>query len=266
MNVFFRELKAYRISMAIWIVSLSLLLVTFLSLYPSFSNDVESMKKILANLPPMIKSGIGFSMDTFFSIYGFVAYLLTFAMLAGSIQAMNLGVNIFSKEENGKTADFLITKPISRTSIFVSKFLAAFFILLITNIYFCSVAVVMSVIVSVGDFNLGTLILVLFKMGLVQLIFLAVGVLTALLIRKIKSSIAVSLPVVFGLFATGMIGAILDINEVKYLSPFKFFDAEYIINNNSYEIGFLMIELAIVVIATTISFIMFIKKDIGAAS
>lgn len=266
MNVFFRELKAYRMSTIIWTVSLSLLLVTFLSLYPSFSNDVESMKKILANLPPMVKSGIGLSMDTFFSIYGFVGYLLTFAMLAGSIQAMNLGVNIFSKEESGKTADFLITKPISRANIFINKLLAAVTVLLITNIYFCSVAVAMAVIVSVGDFNLGTLILVLLKMALVQLIFLSIGILTSLIVKKIKSSIAISLPIVFGLFATGMIGAILEIDEVKYISPFKFFDAEYIINNNSYEIGFLIAEALIVAFAIVVSFIIFTKKDIGAAS
>ena len=39
---------------------------------------------------------------------------------------MNLGIGIISKEVRDKTADFLLTKPVSRVTILVAKMMAAF--------------------------------------------------------------------------------------------------------------------------------------------
>ena len=43
-------------------------------------------------------------------------------------------VNIISKEESGKTADFLFSKPISRFKILTSKILAGVVLIILTNI------------------------------------------------------------------------------------------------------------------------------------
>lgn len=266
MNIFRRELKAYRNSTIIWVISLSLLVVMFLSLFPSFSKDVEVSKKILENLPPMVRSAMGLSAESFFSIYGFMSYLFTFVMLAGAIQAMNIGVGILSKEESGKTADFLLTKPISRFNVITNKIMASFWLIIVTNIIFCSVALMMARVVSTEDFKVDLLLLISAKLILVQIFFLALGFLVSVLIPKVKSAIAVSLPVVFSFFIGGMLGAILDSNIVKYISPFKFYDSDYIIANNHYDVQFLLIELVFVATAIVISYVIYIKKDIRSAS
>lgn len=266
MNVFRRELRAYRNSTIIWAISLSLLVVAFLSLFPSFSKDVEVSKKILENLPPMVRSAIGLSADSFFSIYGFMSYLFTFVMLAGAVQAMNIGVGILSKEESGKTADFLLTKPISRSKVITNKLMASFWLIIVTNIVFCSVALVMAKIVSTEDFKVDLFLLISAKLILVQIFFLALGFLVSVLMPKIKSAIAVSLPTVFSFFIVGTLGVILGNDSVKYISPFKFYDSDYIIANNYYDVKFLLIELAFVVAAIVISYVIYIKKDIRAAS
>ncbi len=266
MRIYLRELKAYRNSTIIWIVSLLLLIIVFLSMFPSFTKDVEETKKILHSLPPFMASAAGISPDVMFSIYGFVSWLLTFVTLAGAVQAMNLGVGILSKEESNKTADFLLTKPISRKSVISSKLLAAFSLILITNIVFCAVALLMATIVVEVDFSITTLMLVLGKLFLIQMIFLALGYLVSVIINRVKSAIAVSLPTVFSFFIIGTLGAVLGIDSVKYISPFKFFDSDYIINNNAYDYKFLIIEAVIVSIAIILSYVIYIKKDIRAAS
>jgi ABC-2 type transport system permease protein len=265
MSVFRRELKAYRNSTIIWTVALSLLVVTFLSLFPSFSNDVEVTKKILENLPPVVSSAIGISAQNFFNIYGFLSYLFTFVMLVGSVQAMNIGVGILSKEESSKTADFLLTKPISRSKVITNKLFAAFILLIITNIVFCSVALMMAVLVSIDSFDITTFLLVSAKLVLVQIIFLSLGFLLSVIIPKIKSTITVSLPVVFGFFIAGTVGEILRLDYIKYISPFKLYDSEYIISHNAYDIKLLLFEAVFVIVMTAASYIIFIKKDIRAA-
>ncbi len=266
MRVYFRELKAYRNSTIIWIVSLSLLVIVFLSMFPSFTKDVEETKKILHNLPPFMASAAGISPDIMFSIYGFVSWLLTFVTLAGAVQAMNLGVGILSKEESGKTADFLLTKPISRQSVVTSKLLAAFSLILITNIILCIATLVMAAVVVDTDFSTTTLMLVLGKLFLIQMIFLALGFLVSVIINRVKSAIAVSLPAAFSFFIIGTLGVLLGVDSVKYISPFKFFDSDYIINNNAYDVKFLIVEAVFVLVAVTLSYIIYVKKDIRAAS
>ena len=111
MNIFLHELRRERRSTLIWSLSLSVGAIVFLSMFPAFAKDVAASEKVLANFPPALRAALGLSLKNFFTVYGFFAYLFTFISLSGAIQAMNLGVSAISKEESGKTVDFLLTKP-----------------------------------------------------------------------------------------------------------------------------------------------------------
>jgi ABC-2 type transport system permease protein len=235
-------------------------------MFPAFSNDVEMMRKILQNFPPAIRAAFDLSLENFFTIYGFLAYLFTFVTLAGAIQAMNLGVGILSKEESGKTIDFLLSKPISRVKVMTNKILAAISLILVTNIIFDVVALAVGEAVSKVDFDEKIYILILLTMLLIQLFFLALGVLFSVIVPKIKSVISVSLPTVFTLFFIGTLGAILGNDNVKMFSPFKFFDSSYIIAHTSYDTKYLIIEAVFIVVAIVASFVIYVKKDIRAVS
>jgi len=266
MNVFFRELKAYQKSTFIWIASLCTLVVVFLLMFPAFTKDVEATRAIMANLPLAVRNALDISLQNFFTVYGFFAYLLTFASLAGAVQAMNIGVGIISKEDSGKTVDFLLTKPISRIKVVTNKILAAVFILLLTNLIFILVALSTAAMVSVSSFDAGLLLLIALTLLFVQLFFLAFGILLSVLIPKIKSTISVSLPVVFGFFVIGMLGAVIGNDNVRYICPFKFYDSNYIIDHSAYDIKFLIIEAVFILLAITASYVIYLRKDIRAVS
>ncbi len=265
MNIFLRELRAYRKSVLIWALSLSLLSVIFLMLFPAFTKDTLASQKVIEHFPLAIRQALDISLQYFFTIYGFFAYLLTFVGLAGAVQAMNIGVGIISKEVSGKTADFLLTKPVSRAAVITSKLLAAFGLILITNIVFSLVSLVAANIISTTKFDNNIFALTSATMFLIQIFFLALGILTSVIIPKIKSAISVSLPVVFSFFIIGTLGVILGNDIVKYVSPFKFFDTNYIISHKSYDPKYLMIEAVFIVVAIAISYIVYTKKDVKAA-
>lgn len=266
MNIFWHELRTYRRTTIIWAVSLSALVIVFMSIYPAFTNDVTQTKDLLQHLPAALRDALGISLQNFFSIYGFFSYLLSFVAIAGAVQAMNLGVGILSSEQTNKTVDFLLTKPVARHTIVTNKLLAAFCLLLITNIIFLIVSSVAAMGVSKGDFNAGLFVQVGLILGLVQLIFMSIGFLLAVIGPKVKSIISVSLPTVFTFFIIGSLGAVLGNDNVKYLSPFKFFDPQYIITNGHIDLKFLLIEVACIAVLIFVSYIFFIKKDIRAAS
>jgi ABC-2 type transport system permease protein len=265
MNLFWRELRFYRNSTIIWACALAVLTVVFLELFPAFTKDVAASQKILSNLPMQLREALGISLQYFFTIYGFYAYMLTFILLAASVQAMNLGVGIISKEVGAKTADFLLTKPLSRSTVLTSKIAAAAALIVATNTLLIVISTLTAIHISTDSFDENIFLLLIGTIFLVQLAFLALGLLFGVLLPKVKSVIAVSLPVVFAIFIVSTLGAIIGNETVRYISFFKFFDTTYIIRNTAYEPKFLIIEAAFLVSAVLVSYVVFIKKDVQAS-
>lgn len=265
MNVFLREVASYRKSTIIWIVSLSVGVFVFLTgMYPTFTQDIEASKELISQLPEALRRAFSIQLSTFFTIYGFYAYLLNFVGVAGAVQAMNLGTGVIAKENAGKTADFLLSKPIARHRIMSSKLAAALFWTLATSVVFGGMSLLAAAIATEGDFDAGNFALMTSTFFLLQLFFVALGALFAVIIPKIKSVISVTLPTVFALYIVGTLGDVLGNEEVRYLTPFKFFDPMYMASKGQIEGRYLALELALVAIALVATYVIYLRSDVRA--
>lgn len=264
MNMYVHELKAYRNSTFIWSFSIVALVLLFMSLFPTISGDVEEFQKLMEGFPEAVKNAIGLHVESFGSILGFYSYVFLYITLCGAIQAMNIGTSIVSKEVREKTADFLLTKPVSRKMILTSKILAALTSIVITNVVFLVAASLIASMVTIEDFSIRTFLMISFTLFFIQLIFLSLGIITSVIVQKIKSVLSVSLGTVFTFFIIGMLISTMEDEAKRFLSPFQYFDRAYIIENGSYELPFLLIGIGIIVISLVASFKIYIKKDIHA--
>jgi ABC-2 type transport system permease protein len=266
MNVYLHELKVRRKSTVIWTLSLAVIVIVFMSLYPAFTKDVATSRQALANFPASIRAALDLSLANFFTVYGFYAYVLNFVVLAGAIQAMNLGVGLIATEDSGKTADFLLSKPVSRRTVVTAKLLAALSGLVITDIIFIATSLATASVVAKDGFSIGTLILLSLTLFWIQLAFLALGTLFSVSLPRIKSVISISLPTVFVLYIIGTLGAIIGNDKVRYITPFKFFDTNYTIAHRSYEPLFVIMEAVVIVLAVGVSYFIYGRKDIRSAT
>lgn len=263
MGIYLHELRAYRKSTIIWTCSMIGFLIFFLSMFPAFSRDAEAFMKLIQGYPEEVRKafGIGSNITSFF---GFYSYTFFYIELCGAIQAMNLGISVISKEVRQKTADFLLTKPVTRKQVVTSKLLAVLTALVFTNIAYIICAAIMSNLVANQEFSMKTFILISITMFFVQLIFMTMGVLISVILPKIRSVIGTSLGVVFSFFIINMFGSIIGDEAIRYITPFKYFDTAYIIKNLSYEKQFVAIGFIFLIAATVASYIIYIKKDIHA--
>lgn len=264
MNIFLHELKAYQKSTMIWSISLILVVVLFMSLFPAFTKDVTEFKKLLEGYPEPVRKALGMDLNTLFSILGFYCYALTFITLCAAIQAMNLGTSIVSKEVREKTADFLLTKPVTRSMIITAKLLAALVSLVITNVIYFAAASFMAFQVKTEDFSFQTFFLLSLTILFIQLMFLAMGIIISVSVPKIKSVLSVSLSTVFAFYFLGVIGSTTDDEAKRYISPFKYFDTSYIMEKSSYEVSFLIVGAVLIILAIAASYRVYSKKDIHA--
>ncbi len=259
MNIMLHELRAYRKSTIIWTVSLVGVAALFMSFFPSFTKDTEEFTKLLEGYPVELREAFGINLDNFFSILGFYCYGLSFVTLCGAIQAMNLGTSIVSKEVREKTADFLLTKPVTRNAVLTNKLLAALISIILTNIVYIVAATLLANQVATEDFSVKNFILLSLTVFFVQLLFLAIGIIISVIVPRIKSVLTVSLATVFAFYFLGMFST----DEAKrYLSPFKYFDTAYIIENSSYETSYLITGAIMIILAIAASYYIYGKKDI----
>ncbi|MDP4109104.1 MAG: ABC transporter permease subunit [Bacillota bacterium] len=264
MNIFLHEMRAYRKSVIIWSCSMAFLSVMYIFIFKGLGRDIEDFKLFLSNMPDVLKKVFNIYVDRISSLEGFYSFVFSFVVLCGAMQAMNMGTSAVAKEIRQKTADFLMTKPVSRGAILTSKLMAAFFALLTTNIIYLALTVLAAFIV-VNKFNLILFVMITFTLFFVQLIFMALGFLISVTARKIESVVTVSLSTVFGFYVIGSLGSFLGENRVRYFSPFRYFDTGYIIEHSAYETSFLAISIAFIIAALAGSFLIYIKKDIHAA-
>ncbi|MCO1603297.1 ABC transporter permease subunit [Desulfosporosinus nitroreducens] len=264
MNMFLHELKAYKKSTITWTLTLVGLIILFLSMFPTISEEAEAFKKLMEGFPEEIRLALGLSVENIGSILGFYSYVFLYISLFGAIQAMILGVSILSKEVREKTADFLLTKPVTRTQIVTSKLLAAFTSLLITNVFYLGAATMMASLVETKEYSTKIFFLLSLTLFFLQLFFLALGILVSLSVPKIKSVLSISLGTVFAFFIIGALVSTTGDEAIRYLTPFKYFDFAYIMQNSSYESSFMMVTIAFIVIAITASYLIYSKRDIHA--
>lgn len=266
MNVFKYELKQYKKSIIVWSIAYALFTAVIMSATPLFIDETAGMRSMIAQFPDAFREALGVDADTFLSAVGFFSYTFLYLGLVAAIQAMSLGVGIISKENRMKTADFLMSKPKKRESVYLQKLLAAVTVLAITEAVFFISATLSMIYQSGGDFNVTAFVLISLTFTFIQLMFMAIGLFLAAVIDKIKSTINVTMGVCFGFFMVGMVSAIAGSDTLRYLSPLKYFDNNYIMTNGTYETGYAVLGAALTLVLIAASFIVYVKKDIKAVT
>lgn len=266
MNVFRHEMKMMRTGMLIWMAVLAGIVLMYIAIYPVFSTDAEATKKLFENLPPAFKTAFSIDIDALLSFLGFFAFTFTNLTLFAGIHAMHTGVSILSREQRSKTTDFLLSKPRSRASLFLQKYMAGLLVVMLTWVVITASAYGFAKAFGAGEFNLHYFGMLMLALLIVQLWFFACGAFAAQVMKKVKSTIPITLGVVFGFFMIGMLGALLGDEKFRYFSPFKFINYIDVAAGKGYELIYIFVAAGTLVAMAAASYVIYTKRDIKAAA
>ncbi len=264
MNVFRFEFKQTIRSSLIWGGGLILFLVMFMSFYPVYASEIEVIKPMFERIPEILLKSMGVHIDTLFTALGFYSFILMYLQLMATMQAIMLGLGIVGKEVRLKMSDFLLTKPMTRASILIQKCLAVFTHIGITWLVLSILSYVMLISVTTEPLNIKAFILFTGSTLMLQVMFAGLGILIAVLVRKLKSIVGVGLSVVFTLFVMNLMQAILDEPWLRYFSPFQWFEKSYIFYNKSYEWPLVGMWALVTLVSLVGAYVVFTRKDIHA--
>ncbi len=261
MNMYWREIRYNLRATVIWTGSLIGVAILFMAIFPAFAKEGEEFTKLLEGYPSGVMQAFGVQLDTITSFLGFYSYIFMYITLCMAIQGMNLGLSSINKELNGKTAEFLLTKPVTRTQILTSKLLAIGTCVALTNLIYLLAVSIMAFWIADG-FDYQVFLLISLTGLIVELVFVAIGVTLSIFVQKLKSVLAVSLGTVFGFFILNMFGSVIGEEAVKYITPFQYFNMPYIIEHASYEWEYVLLSIILIVVFISASFIQFSREDI----
>lgn len=264
MNVFKHELNKKKKSIVIWSVSLSAFLVIYLAFFPFMAKDAEAFESIMNSFPKEMMLALGLREGLFLTSFkGYFALTFTMLQLAIAIQSSNYGFSILSQEDKEMTADFLLTKPISRKQIFISKSLAA-----LVSLFLTTLVVAISSFFASDLFNAGQPLdnssywMLIGSVFLFQLTFFSVSLLGSLLVRRVRSVLSFSMAFSIGMYVINSFKQLLDSNVLGYVTPFYYFEPGSILLSGSYDMQLLMLAAIISIVSFAWSYTLYIHKDI----
>lgn len=263
MNIFLFEIKSSLKSTLIWILMLGIVAVGFIQVFPAFYSGSAELIKMLENYPKELLEGLDFDPNQFFTILGFYSFIAVYVQVMVAFQGFILGLQVVGRETKAHTMDFLITKPVRRSTILTMKLAAIVTILTVTNLcLFAFTFVGMSI--TGETFSMVGLVLVSFVMYLCSIIFASIGILLGATLRKLRSIAPYALGIVTGFFILNMMKGIFDDPWIQWLSPFQFFDKFEVISTQSLDPIFLAWSCFLILAMIGVSYLVYTKKDIHA--
>ena len=264
MTIYNFELKQNLKSIIIWTLALIGVNAMFLSVYPYYRDQMAVIKPMFEGFPPQILEAFGINVENLFTALGFYSFVQMYVQLMAAIQGMIFGLSILGKEVRLKTADFLFTKPVTRTSIFIQKWAAILTLLLGSWLSYSLFNYVLIRSLEAGSVHGSLFILVQTSNLLISLFFAAMGMLLASILRKLKSVVSISISFVFAFFVLNMMQSILDEEWIRYFSPFQFFERSHLFIHQQYEWPLLGVWFLFTFGAFMGAYVILSRKDIHA--
>ncbi|OAS22071.1 ABC transporter permease subunit [Paenibacillus oryzisoli] len=262
MNIFWRELKTYRKSMIFWSLGLIFLVASGMNKYQATAANGQ-INDLMAEMPKSLQVIMGGGALDLSKASGYFGILVLYFLLMATIHAAMLGANIIAKEERDKTAEFLFVKPLSRHGIITWKLLSAVVNILIFNLVSWLSSMLIVGAYSKGEAVGGDISIVMLGMLIVQLLFLVIGTSIAAVHRNAKQ--AASLATGFMLI-TFILSIAIDFNSklafLKYVTPFKFYEAKNIMYGGGFEAVYVIISAVVIVGLTVVTYAAFGKRDV----
>ena len=263
MNIYLHEFKTNTRSVITWSIAIFLLILVYMSLFSSFASDAETLNEMMAEFPEEFLAAFGMNGVDMSTVLGFFGIIILFCQLCVAIQAANYGFSLVTVEERELTADFLLTKPIGRRKILTNKLLAALSGLAITNIviWISSLAFI-SIFRDGRPYEARTLVLLLLTIAFMQLFFLSVALVISLFKKRIRNVTPYSMGLVFGLYIISAFSGMLGDAKLENITPFKHFEANYIVANEAFNLPLVFISVALIIISVVGSYILYSRRNI----
>jgi len=266
-NIYRHEFRTRLRSVVNWSLAVTAIVVIYFYFFSVFADQAALLNEMLENFPQQLRSAFGMDKADLSTVLGYYSLIFLFVQICLAIQASNYGFGLVSIEESELTADFLLSKPVSRWEVLSSKLLAALTSLIITDLVLGASSFAAIALFRAGrDYEPGVILLLLLSSVIFQIFFLSVGLVVSLLVRRVRSVTPYALGLGFGAYVLSAFSGMLGDVKLELVTPFKHFDAAQIVQNGAYDTPLVLLNVAVTLLSVAASYWLYIHRDIPSVS
>lgn len=260
MAVYKKELRQSLQSWGIWTGAVALMMVVCVALFPEMKDEMEGVSSIFANMGGFTAA---FGMDklNFGEFMGFYGIECGNVLgIGGGFFAALTGITVLSKEEKDRTAEFLLTHPVSRRRIVTGKLVAVFVQIVVMNVIVYVISV--GSIAMVGE-EIPWKELNLFHLAYFLLQSELAGICFGISAFMRKGSVGAGLGIAAMMYFLNLVANITESAEfLKYITPFGYCEGADIVADGCLDGGLVVVGLVFGAIGIAVAYQQYCRKDI----
>jgi ABC-2 type transport system permease protein len=266
LNLFIQELKANMrgciIAGLFAAAMLSMLYIIFSSMMEG--GDMNRLLELYSTMPEDLQVAFNIQVDQWTSILGIHAsYFVYYIPLMLGCYSAILGAKILAKEEQHKTAEFLLTRPVSRGEVVTSKLLSLIILITGFNVLGFITGWIGCGIVSGWNYNVQSLA-VLHTYGLLICLFFSfLGIFLTVLMKRAKAITGIVIGIVMGAYFVDMILRISDKAQfLLFFTPFHYMNLDVLSSGYGFDAWRICTMIGVSVVLILLTHLLYRRRDI----
>ncbi len=260
MTILRHELRRSRVPFWIWTGAIGFLLAVCIFLFPEMKGEMEGVSEVFSSMGAFTAA---FGMDrlNFGTLNGYYAIECGNVLgLGGAFFAALLAAGMLCKEEKERTAEFLLTHPVSRARVVTEKLAAVLILITVMNLIIYALAV--GSILAIGEsVPWRELTLQHLAYWLLQLEIAGICFGVSAFLRR--GSAGVGLGIAVMLYFMNLIANITESAAfLKDLTPFGYCDGAEIASSGSLDLKRLAVGAAFFALGVAAAYWQYTRKDI----
>jgi ABC-2 type transport system permease protein len=262
MTIFKQEIKSQKLTIIIWSLSIGLLVAACVLMYPDMESQMEGVNDMFSSMGNFT-AAFGMDQLNFGTLIGFYAVEGGNMLgIGGAFFAAIIGITALMKEERERTAEFLMTHPVSRIRVITEKLISTYIIIIMLNaiVLICSVASILMIKEEVFWKEL-----LLFHAAYLLMQFEIAGICFGISAFIKRAGIGIGIGIAGLMYLLNIVANISeDAKPLKYITPFGYTEGSDIINSLEINTDYLIPGMIIMVVCIVIGYVKYTKKDISA--
>ncbi|MBQ9135401.1 MAG: ABC transporter permease subunit [Lachnospiraceae bacterium] len=260
MVLFWHECRQNRKNLFIWALCVGALCFGCLLLYGSLEESMEDMAGMFSELGAF-SMALGMDKINIGTLEGFYAIEIALILsLGGALFAALTGSAICAKEEEGHTAEFIHTLPVSRSSILVQKYGAMVGLMVVFEII--NILLILAGFTCMGSMpDMEKFVLYHGACFLMHLEIGSICFLLSAVMKKKPTGAALGLSV-FLYLADLLCRVLPDLENAKYITPYYYANAADIFAEGSINPVMLGTGVVVSVLSFLLALLIYNKRDI----
>lgn len=255
-----KELRQGLLPLCIWTGATALMLLVCVLLFPEMREEMDEVSQIFANMGGF-SAAFGMDRVSFGELMGFYGVECGNILgIGGGFFAAYVGITLLSKEEKDRTAEFLLTHPISRNYVVAQKLLAGLIQVILLNVIVFAVSGLSILLIGEqASWNLLGLLHLAYLLMQIEVFCLTFAV-SAFLSR---GSVGIGLGIAAVFYFLNIIRNLTEQADfLRYLTPYAYAEAADIISEEQLSLELILLGILVSIVAVVISFLRYGRKDV----